>query len=140
MCIRDSTSTYSSPDGIDLSDSPLLRSLYQQAIGNTNLEAKLNKLSTDPKILVSIQQMHNDRNSGKREMDPMAAYVHNRIINSIFVDARKKAWAQIRNHPEARRLYAEDKRINIQNIQSLTKTSNFLEPKGDLNNVLRLYK
>ena len=134
------TSTYSSPDGIDLSDSPLLRSLYQQAIGNTNLEAKLNKLSTDPKILVSIQQMHNDRNSGKREMDPMAAYVHNRIINSIFVDARKKAWAQIRNHPEARRLYAEDKRINIQNIQSLTKTSNFLEPKGDLNNVLRLYK
>ncbi len=134
------TSTYSSPDGIDLSDSPLLRSLYQKAIGDTNLEAKLNKLSTDPKILVSIQQMHNDRNSGKREMDPMAAYVHNRIINSIFVDARKKAWAQIRNHPEARRLYAEDKRINIQNIQSLTKTSNFLEPKGDLNNILRLYK
>ena len=134
------TSTYSSPDGIDLSDSPLLRSLYQKAIGDTNLEAKLNKLAKDPKILASIQTMHNDRNSGKREMDPMAAYVHNRIINSIFVDARKKAWAQIRNHPEARRLYAEDKRVNIQNIQSLTKTRNFLEPKGDLNNVLRLYK
>lgn len=134
------TSTYSSPDGIDLSDNPRLRSMYQRAIGASNIEAKLNKLATDPKILASIQQMHRDRNSGKREMDPMAAYVHNRIINRIFDEARKKAWAQIKNDPEAKQLYAEDKRINVQNIRSLSRTQNFLEPKSEEINLLLPYR
>ena len=122
------TSTYSSPDGLDLSKSPRLRSLYMKAIGDQNLEAKLNKLSKDPKILASLKEMHNDRNSGRREMNPMAAYVHNRLISAMFLKARQVAWAQIRNDPEAVALYAEDRRLNVQNNQSLSKTGNYLNP------------
>ena len=118
-------SAYSSPDGIDLSKSPRLRSLFMKAIGEQNLEAQLNKLAKDPKILESIKAMHRDRNSGRREMDPMKAYVHNRIIYQMFFAARKKAWAQIKNDPEALQLYVEDKRLNVQNNKSLSRTQNY---------------
>ena len=126
-------STYSSPDGIDLSDNALLRSLYMKAIGEQNLEAKLNKLAQNPKVIASIQQMQADLRAGKKEMNPRTAYVHNKIIHTLFMDARKRAWAQVRNHPEALQLYAEDKRINIQNETSLNKTRNYTDQFAESN-------
>ena len=123
-------STYSSPDGMDLSKSPRLRSKFEEMIGKQNLEAKLIKLSTDPKVLASIQEMHNDRNSGRREMNPMTAYLHNSLINRIFTDARKIAWAQIKNAPEAVQLYAEDRRLNVQNNRSFRQTADVNNPYG----------
>ena len=39
------TSTYSAPDGTDLSDSPKVRSMFQKAIGEQNLEAIFNKMA-----------------------------------------------------------------------------------------------
>ena len=118
-------STYSSPDGIDLSDNARLRSLYMKAIGDQNLEAKLNKLAKDPKIIASINQMKADLRAGKKEINPRTAYVHNKIIHTLFMDARKLAWAQVRNDPEALELYQENKRINILNQTSLNKTADF---------------
>ncbi len=123
-------STYSSPDGMDLSKSPRLRSKFMKAIGDQNLEAALNKLAKDPKVLASIQEMHNDRNSGRREMNPMAAYVHNSLINRIFNDARRIAWAKIKNDPEAVQLYAEDRRLNVQNNRSFRQTADVNNPYG----------
>ena len=118
-------STYSSPDGIDLSDNARLRSLFMKAIGDQNLEAKLNKLANDPKVIASIQKMQADLRAGRREMNPRTAYVHNKMIHTLFMEARKIAWAQVRNDPEALQLYAEDKRINIQNETSLNETRNY---------------
>ena len=123
-------SAYSSPDGLDLSKSPRLRSMLQKGIGDQNLEAKLNKLAKDPKVLASIQEMHRDRNSGRREMNPMTAYVHNRLIARLFTDARAKAWAQIKNDPEAMQLYAEDRRLTIQNNRSFNETGDITNPYG----------
>jgi len=123
-------STYSSPDGMDLSKSPRLRSKFMKAIGDQNLEAALNKLAKDPKVLASIQEMHNDRNSGRREMNPMTAYLHNSLINRIFTDARRIAWAQIKNDPEAVQLYAEDRRLNVQNNRSFRQTADVNNPYG----------
>ena len=123
-------SVYSSPDGLDLSKSPRLRSKFQEMIGKQNLEAKLIKLSKDPKVLASIQEMHRDRNSGRREMNPMTAYLHNRLIASAFNDARTIAWAQIKNDPEAVALYAEDRRLTIQNNRSFNETADINNPYG----------
>ena len=58
----------------------------------------------------------------------MAAYLHNRLIAQLFREARQIAWAQIRNHPEAVKLYAEDRRLNVQNNKSLSKTGNYVNP------------
>jgi len=116
-------STYSSPDGLDLSTTPLLRSLFQKAIGDRNLEAELDKLAKDPKIINSINQMIYDRNNGLRANDPMQSYYHNRVIHALFQNARKIAWSEVRSHPEALRLYQEDKKININSAESLYSTS-----------------
>lgn len=126
-------STYSSPDGIDLSDNARLRSLYMKAIGDQNLEAKLNKLARDPRVIASIEAMQADLRAGRKEMNPRTAYVHNKMIHTLFLDARKKGWAMVRNDPEALELYQEDKRINIQNQTSLNKTSNYTYQERDSN-------
>ena len=53
-------STYYAPDGTNLTDSPELRSMFQQAIGAQNLERQLDKLAENPKILASLETMHRD--------------------------------------------------------------------------------
>jgi hypothetical protein len=133
-------STYSSPDGIDLSKSPRLRSMFQKAIGDQNIEAELNKLAKDKKILNSIKQMHKDRNSGLRENDPMKAYVHNKIIKRLFHKASLKAWAQIKNDPEALELYQKQKKLNIQNIKTLNLTQNYSEGNKEISDLLLPYR
>ena len=124
-------STLSSPDGLSLKDSPRLRSLFQKAIGDQNIEAKLNKLARDPKIIRSLQYMQADLNAGRREMNPRTAYSHNQIIHRIFTEARKKAWATLMQDPEVRDLIEEERRLDAQNYKSLVKTSN---------NIVGMYK
>ncbi|AAX44214.1 internal virion protein [Prochlorococcus phage P-SSP7] len=135
-------STYSSPDGIDLSDNARLRSLYMKAIGDQNLEAKLNKLAKNPKVIASIEKMQADLRAGKKEINPRTAYVHNKMIHTLFMEARKIAWAKVRNDPEALQLYAEDKRINIQNETSLNTTRNYTNQNAESNpsNLLLPYR
>ncbi len=132
-----SLSVFSSPDGISLKDSPRLRSKFMKAIGDQNLEAKFNKLAKDPKIISSINQMRADLRAGKKEIDPRKAYVHTKIIHTLFMDARRKAWSQVQNDPEALQLYQEDKRINMQNVQTLNLTQDFKD-KDKINNAQNL--
>ena len=60
----------------------------------------------------------------------MTAYLHNRLIASAFSEARRIAWAQIKNDPEAVALYAEDRRLTIQNNRSFNKTADITNPYG----------
>ena len=133
-------STYSSPDGIDLSSSPLLRSLFQKAIGDQNLEAELDNLAKDPKIIASINQMIYDRENGLRANDPMQSYYHNQVIHALFMQARKTAWAEVRNHPEALKLYQEDKKININSAKSFYSTQQYNTNSAASNNFLLPYR
>ncbi len=119
-------STLSSPDGLSLKKSPRLRSLFQKAIGDQNLEAALNKLARDPRVIQSLEYMQADLNAGRREMDPRSAYVHNQLIHRLFQDARRKAWAQLMSDPEVIELINEQRRLDAQNLASLDKTANNL--------------
>tara|TARA_R100001594_G_scaffold21875_1_gene42378 strand:- start:5100 stop:8834 length:3735 start_codon:yes stop_codon:yes gene_type:complete len=130
-------STYSSPDGVDLSKSANVRSLYQKAIGDQNLELKLDKLATDPKILNSIAEMQADLAAGRREMDPMKAYFHNKKIKLLFDKARKQAWANIKHLPEVQELIEQKLELDLQNIRSLNETTRVQQ---ELEPVLNLYK
>ena len=124
-------STLSSPDGLSLKDSPRLRSLFQKAIGDQNLEAQLNKLAMDPRVIQSLQYMNADLNAGRREMDPRSAYMHNQLIHNLFQTARRKAWATLMNNPEVLELIKEQRRLDVQNYKSLKKTA-------EVNNILSL--
>ena len=133
------TSTYSAPDGsLDLTDLPKVRSAYQKAIGDQNIEAKLNRLANDPKIINSMREMNADLNSGLREIDPMKAYFHNKKIKNLFDDAKKKAWAQIKQDPEIQALILEEKQKQIRMVQTLNRTTQF--ENSEINEILNVYK
>ena len=133
------TSTYSAPDGsLDLTDLPKVRSAYQKAIGDQNIEAKLDRLAKDPKILNSMREMNADLNSGRREIDPMKAYFHNKKIKNLFDDAKQKAWAQIKQDPEIQALILEEKQKQIRMVKTLNRTTQFENP--EINEILNVYR
>ena len=100
---------YSTPTGVNLKDSPEVRSMYQQALGQQGLEAALDSMSQQPRVQESIAQMERDRNSGFYGKDPMD-YHHNRVIHRLFNDAKKRAWASISQDPKVQMLI-ENKRL-----------------------------
>ena len=100
-------STYSSPTGVDLSESPRIRSMFQAAIGKQGLEAKLNKLAQNPKVLASIEEMNSDINSGRRGDFEAGDYFHNQKLEIIFNEARQRAWASIMNDPLVQQVMKE---------------------------------
>ena len=95
-------STYSSPgpNGIDLSSSPLLRSKFQKAIGERNLEKELLKLSKNPKVIASLIEMERDIANGDRGAYESKDYYHNRAISKLFTSARRNAWRSLMNDPK----------------------------------------
>ena len=102
-------STYYAPDSTNLTDSPTIRSLFQKAIGDQNLERKLDKLAQDPKAIESLKLMRKDIRDGKRAQYDARNYWHNGKIDDLFQEARRKAWASIMNMPEVAELIAEQK-------------------------------
>tara|TARA_A100000172_G_scaffold4650_2_gene2764 strand:- start:70 stop:3819 length:3750 start_codon:yes stop_codon:yes gene_type:complete len=132
------TSTYSAPDGsLDLSDLPVIRSAYQKAIGDQNIEAKLDKLANNPKILNSLREMNADLNAGLRGKDPMLSYFHNKKIKNLFDEAKKIAWAKISKDPQIKALIEEEKQKQIEMIQSLNRTTEFDPAQSELLNMYR---
>mgnify|MGYP006056798095 FL=1 len=102
-------STYYAPDSTNLTDSPTIRSLFQKAIGDQNLERKLDKLAQDPKAIESLKLMRKDIRDGKRAQYDARNYWHNGKIDDLFQEARRKAWASIMDMPEVAEVIAEQK-------------------------------
>lgn len=88
-------SVMTAPDGTPLKDLPYVRSMFQKAMGDQNLLAKLEKLSKNPEVIQSLIDMNNATTIA----DPMT-FPHNRLIRDLMDKARKKAWAQIKDLPE----------------------------------------
>ena len=120
-------STYYGPDGTDLTDSPAIRSEFQRQIGLQNLERELNKLAKDPKIQASIRRMQADLRAGRRELDPMKAYLHNKLINNLFNRARRKAWQQMKNDSGVQELMREKLQLENRQRDTLRETTPLLQ-------------
>ena len=116
-------STYTAPDGTNLSDHPEIRSRFQKAIGDQNLEAELNRLANRKDIQNSLAHMEADLKAGKREMDPMKAYTHNLGIRQLFTKARNRAWASLRSDPDVQKLIKERREAQAENFRSKRRTS-----------------
>jgi hypothetical protein len=117
---------YSSPDGISLADQPHIRSLFQQELGKLNLEKELDKLAARPDVQASIQRMNDDLRNGKRELEPMKAYMHNTLIKNRFETARKKAWAQLQDNPDVQKLYEERANLRATVYKTRRETQGYL--------------
>ena len=123
-------STYYAPDGTNLTDDPDIRSLFQQAIGEQNLEYELDKLSRDKDMIASMQLMIADIKAGRRGEFDARDYYHNQVIDRLFKNARKIAWKKISVNPNIAALIAEQeekkqKQLNKQfssyNLQNMYK-------------------
>ena len=101
--------------------------MYQKYIGNQNLELQLNKLADDPRIQASIARMIKDRNSGRRDIEPMQAYFHNVKIKQLFNNARRVAWAKMRQDLDVQNLMDEQRRRKMAYQKSLNETSSLLQ-------------
>ena len=119
-------STYYAPDGTNLTDTPEIRSLFQQAIGIQNLELKLNKLAKDKKILSSMNEMYFDIRSGRRGDFDARDYYHNRMIDKLFSEARRKAWASIREDSNVSALIEEQRQQKVDKLRKRVDTANIL--------------
>ena len=119
-------STYYAPDGTNLSDSPSIRSRFQQAIGIQNLELALDKLAKNPRALASLQEMYNDINSGRRGDFNARDYWHNREIDKLFRKARRIAWNNIRQQSDILKLRKEQQEKKFAQIKKQRSTSNIL--------------
>ena len=97
------TSTMTAPDGTSLRKDANVRSQFQRAIGDQDLEKQLSQLAKDPKIQASIREMNYDLKSGRRGIDPMT-YHHNVVIKGLFDRARRIAWGNISGNPEVQNL------------------------------------
>ena len=128
------TTTYSY-QGISFKDHPQIRSLFQKAIGEENLQYKLDLLARDPSIIASVKAMEADTWNGNRALDPMKAYYHNDIIKSLFENAKRKAWAKISKDPRVIQLIKEHKERKIENRASNLKTRNY---KQEIENIQNL--
>ena len=117
------TSTYSAPDGTDLSRSPRIRSLFQNAIGKQNVLLKLERLAANPGIIESIKEMEYDRDNGLRHVDPKK-YAHNVRISRIIDRAKEIAWNQLRNDPKVMELIKEERQKDIDAIKANRRSVN----------------
>ena len=100
-------STFYAPDGTNLTDDPVIRSLFQKAIGDLNLERELDKLATNPKILESMELMLADIRAGKRADYDARDYYHNIVIDRLFKNARIAAWNSIKDQENVSALILE---------------------------------
>ena len=119
-------STYYAPDSTNLTDQPAIRSQFQKAIGDQNLERQLDKLAVNPKAIASLEQMNKDIRDGKRAQYDARNYWHNGKIDQLFQQARKKAWASIMSRPDVQELMKEQKEAKRAKVIKMRDTTNIL--------------
>ena len=119
-------STFYAPDGTNLTDNPRIRSQFQQAIGNFNLERDLEKLSKDPKIRASMATMRADIRAGNRGQFNARDYYHNIVIDRLFKSARVAAWNSIKYREDIYKLIEEQKAVKTSQRFKSSQTYNLL--------------
>ena len=129
-------STYSTPTGVSLVTNPKVRSIFQRAIGQQNLEDKLNKLAARGDVQESIDRMNWDRRNGRRFLDPMKSYLHTDLIRNAFEDARRKAWAQIQDHPDVAKAVSSKRAADLATIN--TRSQNYSAAQQQAQQFLQL--
>ena len=108
------TSTYSAPDGTDLSDSPKVRSMFQKAIGEQNLLAKFDEMAKSENMQISLAEMNWHRKNGLSDVEPKT-FPHYKKIAKTFDRAKKRAWASLKNDNDVQKLILEERNQKLKN-------------------------
>ena len=118
-------STYYAPDGTNLTDSPVLRSMFQKAMGDQRILIELDKMAEDEGIQRSVALMDYHRRNGNRDLDPKD-YVHNTRIRKLFERAKKRAWAKVKQDKRAQDLINESREYKVRKVEARRESINQL--------------
>ena len=77
-----------------------------------------------------MEKMYADIKAGLRDQYDARDYYHNIMIDRLFQQARRRAWAQMRDNPEAIELMEE---LRKKRVRKLTK-------KQETRNLINIYK
>ena len=124
------TSTYSAPDGTDLSDSPKVRSMFQKAIGEQNLEKVFNEMAKSESIQISLAEMNYYKKNGMKDVEPRS-FPHYKRIAKAFDKAKKRAWASLKQNNDVQKLLLEEREQKVRNIKA---------NKGTIDKILEMPK
>ena len=124
------TSTYTAPDGTDLSDSPKVRSMFQQAIGKQNLLAVFDKMAESENMQTSLAEMQWHRKNGLADVEPKS-FPHYKRIAKEFDKAKKRAWASIKKDNDVQKLLLEERNQKLKNRKA---------NKGTIDKILEMPK
>jgi len=108
--------TATAPDGTSLADNALLRSKFQKAIGDQNLEYQLEKLSKRRDVQRSLAIMEADIEAGRHRQKPginPMSYQHNKMIARLVKDAKARAWALLKSDPDVIRMITATRKEKI---------------------------
>ena len=111
------TSTYSAPDGTDLSDSPRVRSMFQKAIGEQNLEQVFNEMAKSESVQISLAEMNYYKKNGMKDVEPRS-FPHYKKIAKAFDKAKKRAWASLKKDNDVQKLLIEEREQKVKNIKA----------------------
>ena len=111
------TSTYSAPDGTDLSDSPRVRSMFQKAIGEQNLEKVFNEMAKSESVQISLAEMNYYKKNGMKDVEPRS-FPHYKKIAKAFDKAKKRALASLKKDNDVQKLLIEEREQKIKNIKA----------------------
>ena len=86
-----------------------------------------------------MEQMYADIKAGKRAQFDARDYYHNRMIDKLFQQARRRAWAKIRDNPEAQQLMerAKTKKLHKAKKVDTRKHPQHIQING--NNIRRIH-
>jgi hypothetical protein len=124
------TSTYTAPDGTDLSDSPKVRSMFQKAIGEQNLLATFDKMAQSENMQTSLAEMQWHRKNGLADVEPKS-FPHYKRIAKEFDKAKKRAWASIKKDNDVQKLLLEERNQKLKNRKA---------NKGTIDKILEMPK
>ena len=124
------TSTYSAPDGTDLSDSPKVRSMFQKAIGEQNLEKVFNEMAKSESIQISLAEMNYYKKNGMKDVEPRSFPHYKRIAKAVD-KAKKRAWASLKQDNDVQKLLLEEREQKVRNIKA---------NKGTIDKILEMPK
>ena len=81
--------------------------------------------------------MKKDAYSMNRDLDPNKSYYHLKIINKLFREAERVAWAQVSQKPEVRALTEEARKLKVRQRRKLEQTKTY---QDSINPLLNIYK
>jgi hypothetical protein len=137
------TTAMSSPNGISLANSPSVRSKYQKALGDQDLELQLAKLAQNPEVIESLARMEEDIRTGRHKRPPgisPMSYTHNILIQALMKRAQSRAWASIQTDPNVIALVQAQKKEDAAKYNRNKNPSLSRQQHNEAGALLNIYK